>query len=272
MHNSPNKSKGYMPVSSGPNMTGYYMGESPNLMNMMQTGGQTTAGGAALARALQMQKDQRRLESAQRKEAKRQKKGGLFGSIGGIAGGLLGSAALGALGVATGGLGLPLAAGLGTALGKRAGEGLGAGKSRSVDRSGTVFGQQSFRDVEKASRDYTRGMGERALLSGLQAGVTAGLTPGGGIYGKAKSFGIRNMPRQAFERVAPLATGAETVASAPLEVSQANSLRILRAFSLVFKYLGLVELSFLFLGIIYFFYDATIYLQYKLLILIIKLS
>jgi hypothetical protein len=222
MHNSSNKSKGYMPVSSGPNMTGFDMGKTSSLMEMMQTGGQTTRGGAALARALQMRSDQERLEEAQRAEAKRQKRGGLFGSIGGIAGGLLGSAALGALGVATGGLGLPLAAGLGTALGKRAGEGLGAGKSRSVDRTGTVFGQQAFRDVEQASRDYTRGMGERALVSGLQAGLMAGLTPGGGIYGKAKSFGIRNMPSQAFERVAPLATGAEAVASTPLEVSQAS--------------------------------------------------
>ena len=51
-----NKSKGYEPLSSGPNMTGYYMGESPNLMTMMQTGGRTTAGGAALARVLQMKK------------------------------------------------------------------------------------------------------------------------------------------------------------------------------------------------------------------------
>ena len=180
MHNSFDKSKGYMPVSSGPNMTGFDMGKTSSLMEMMQTGGQTTRGGAALARALQMQSDQRRLEEAQRREADRQKRGGLFGSIGGLAGGLLGAA----LAPVTGGASLALAAGLGTALGKRAGEGLGAGKSRSVDRSGTVFGQQSFRDVEKASRDYTRGMGERALLSGLQAAATAGLSPGGGIYGK----------------------------------------------------------------------------------------
>ena len=229
MHNSSNKSKGYMPVSSGPNMTGFDMGKTSSMMDMMQEGGLTpmssyqrsftrprTPGAALLARALQGQKDRRILEDYQRAEADRQRKGGLFGSIGGIAGGLLGSAALGALGVATGGLGLPLAAGLGTALGKRAGEGLGAGKSRTVDRTGTVFGQQAFRDVEQASRDYTRGMGERALISGLQAGLMAGLMPEGGIYGKAKSFGIRNMPSQAFERVAPLATGAEAVSSAPV--------------------------------------------------------
>ena len=157
------------------------MNNPNNLFNMMQTGGLTSsAGGSALARALQMQLDREKLERQQRAEAERQKRGGLFGSIGSLAGGLLGAA----LAPATGGLSLALAAGLGSAAGKRIGEGLGAGKSRKYDRSGTVFGQQDFRDIEQASRDYTRGMGERALLSGLQTALTAGLTPGGGMYGK----------------------------------------------------------------------------------------
>ena len=157
------------------------MNNPNNLFNMMQTGGLTSsAGGTALARALQMQSDRKRLEEQQRKEAKRQKGGGLFGSLGSLAGGLLGAA----LAPATAGLSLALAAGLGSAAGKRIGEGLGAGKSRKYDRSGTVFGQQDFRDVEQASRDYTRGMGERAFLSGLQTALTAGFAPGGGMYGK----------------------------------------------------------------------------------------
>ena len=201
MHNSSNKSKGYMPVSSGPNMTGFDMGKTSSLMEMMQTGGPTTRGGAALARALQMRSDQDRLDEIQRAEAKRQKRGGLFGSIGGLAGGLLGAA----LAPVTGGASLALAAGLGTALGKRAGEGLGAGKSRSVDRTGTVFGQQSFRDVEQASRDYTRGMGERALLSGLQAAATAGLSPGGGMYGKVGGKLATGQARQALLESVPMA-------------------------------------------------------------------
>tara|TARA_R100000278_G_scaffold110416_1_gene87614 strand:+ start:14 stop:1717 length:1704 start_codon:yes stop_codon:yes gene_type:complete len=217
MYNSSDKSKGYMPVPSGPNMTGFDMGKTSSLMEMMQTGGQTTRGGALLARALQMQSDQRRLEEAQRAEAKRQKRGGLFGSIGGLAGGLLGAA----LAPVTGGASLALAAGLGTALGKRAGEGLGAGKSRSVDRSGTVFGQQSFRDVEKASRDYTRGMGERALLSGLQAAATAGFSPGGGIYGKVAGrlnpSSISSLT-EFSSGVAPTASGSVIPASADAEM------------------------------------------------------
>ena len=161
------------------------MNNPNNLLNMMQTGGQaSSAGGAALARVMQRQSDMKKLERQQRKEARRQKKGGLFGSGGSLLGGLGASALAGTLGIVSGGLALPLIAGLGAGLGKRAGEGLGAGKSKKYDSSGTVFGQQAFRDVEQASRDYTRGMGERALLAGGQAALTAGFSPGGGMYGK----------------------------------------------------------------------------------------
>ena len=100
-----NKSKGYEPLSSGPNMTGYYLGESPNLMGM-QTGGSfgkpKTRGAALLARALQKQDDLGLLEDYQRAEAERQKKGGLFGSIASTAGGLLGAAIGGPAGAAIG--------------------------------------------------------------------------------------------------------------------------------------------------------------------------
>tara|TARA_Y100000356_G_scaffold20588_1_gene14639 strand:- start:863 stop:1981 length:1119 start_codon:yes stop_codon:yes gene_type:complete len=145
---------------------------------MMQTGGLTsTAGGTALARALQMQLDRKKLERQQRAEAKRQKRGGLFGSIGSLAGGILGSIIPG--------VGTAIGAGLGAGLGRRIGEGLGAGKTKKYDTSGTVFGQQAFRDVQQASRDYTRGMGERALLSGAQTALKTYLSPGGGFFEKA---------------------------------------------------------------------------------------
>jgi len=173
MHNSSNKSKGYMPVPSGPNMTGFDMGKTSSLMEMMQTGGPTTRGGAALARALQMSSDQDRLEEIQREEAERQKKGGLFGSVASFAGGLLGGA-----------IGGPAGAAIGAGLGKGIGERFGAGKARDYDASGTVFSQQSFRDVDEASEEFNEGMLGRSLLSGAVAGATAGLTPGGGIYGQ----------------------------------------------------------------------------------------
>jgi hypothetical protein len=159
------------------------MNNPNNLLSMMQTGGQaSSAGGAALARVMQRQSDMKKLERQQRKEARRQKRGGLFGSAGSIAGGLLGVA----LAPLTGGSSLALtaaAAGLGAGLGKRAGEGLGAGKSREYDSSGTVYGQQDFRDVNQASRDYTRGMGERALATGLNTALSTYLNPGGGFFG-----------------------------------------------------------------------------------------
>ena len=190
----PSKSKGYLPIKSGPNQTGFYMGNSNSLMEMMQTGGSIpsaykksfsltgTPGGATLARALQRRKDTDKLEDYQREEAKRQERGALFGGVLKTGLGLLGSAIAG-----------PAGAGFGTALGSRIGEGIGAGKSREYDSSGTVFGQQAFRDVERASRDYTRGMGERALVSGLQAGLTAGFSPDGGIYGETsrRAGGLR---------------------------------------------------------------------------------
>jgi hypothetical protein len=152
------------------------MNNPNNLFNMMQTGGLTSsAGGTRLARAVKRQSDIKRLEKQQKREARRQKRGGIFGSVAGLAGGLLGAAIPG--------LGLALGAGLGTGLGRLLGEKIGAGKSRSYDRSGTVFGQQAFRDVSQASRDYTRGMGERAITSGLKAALTGGLSKDGGIYG-----------------------------------------------------------------------------------------
>jgi len=178
MYNSSDKSKGYMPVPSGPNMTGFDMGKTSSLMEMMQTGGQTSRGGAALARALQMQKDQKRLEEIQREEAERQKKGGLFGSIASTAGSLLG-----------GFIGGPAGAAIGAGLGKGLGERFGAGEARDYDTSGTVFSQQSFRDVDEASEDFNEGILGRSLLEGAKTALTAGLTPGGGIYGQYNPIG-----------------------------------------------------------------------------------
>lgn len=157
-------------------MIGYYMGESQNLMTMMQTGGD-----AAIQRALQQRDEIDAIESAQRDEAKRQGRGRLFGSIGGIAGGLLGAA----LAPATGGLSLAVPAAIGTALGKGVGERLGAGRAKRSDRpEGTFFYGDTFSDIDEASREFNQGILGRAGMAGLKAGVTAGLSPGGGIYGK----------------------------------------------------------------------------------------
>ena len=188
-------------MKSGPNMMGFDMGKSGSLMEMMQTGGQPSRGAALLAQARQRRSDIKKLEDQQRAEAKRQKRGGFFGSLGGIGGGLLAAA----LSPFTGGASLALAAGLGTALGRRLGEGYGAGKTVEADKTGTVYGQSSFDELTQASRDYTRGMGERALLAGAKAGLTAGLTPGGGIYGKVGGKLATSQARQALAEAIPMA-------------------------------------------------------------------
>jgi len=160
------------------------MNNPNNLFNMMQTGGLTsTAGGTALARVLQAQKDRERLERQRRIEAKRQKKGSTFGSIGRLAGGLLGAA----LAPITGGASLAIGAGLGAGLGTRIGEGLGAGKTKKYDKSGTVFYQQELKDVQQASRDYTRDMGRRALGAGLNTAASVYFNPSS-MYKESNPF------------------------------------------------------------------------------------
>lgn len=157
-------------------MTGYYMGNSPSLMSMMQTGGDV-----AIARAKQGVKEIDALESAQEKEAKRQARGRLFGGVGGLAGGLLLSSLIPAAAPA---YLLALAAGGGTALGKGFGERLGAGRARRSEQpSDTFFYGKNFEDIDEASEEYNQGMLERAGVSGLKAGLTAGLAPDGGMYG-----------------------------------------------------------------------------------------
>jgi len=174
MHKKSNTYSSSTPLRSSSNMTGYYMGSSPSLMTMMQTGGD-----AAIARAKQGVKEIKALESAQEKEAKRQAKGSLFGSALGIGGGLLAAA----LAPATGGLSL-LAPAIGTAIGKGVGERIGAGRARRSEQpSDTFFYGKDFEDIDEASEEYNQGMLERAGVSGLKALLTAGLAPDGGMYG-----------------------------------------------------------------------------------------
>ena len=49
--------------------------------------------------------------------------------------------------------------------------------------SGTVYGQQAFRDVDEAGTDYKEDILGKSLLSGVETFATAALTPGGGMYG-----------------------------------------------------------------------------------------
>tara|TARA_R100000234_G_scaffold17132_1_gene9354 strand:+ start:4861 stop:5484 length:624 start_codon:yes stop_codon:yes gene_type:complete len=189
-----NKSKGFKPISSGPNMTGYYLGNKTNLLSMMQEGGMAPRllGDVTLARALQRRSDSEKLEDYQRKEAKRQSRGNLFGSALSLLGGLAGGA-----------IGGPAGAAIGSGLGKGIGRSFGAGKATDVDTTGTVYGQELFRDVERAGEEFDSTLLEDALVSGAKAGLIAGLSPSGGIYGDkynpfigGSKFDLRNLFKQ----------------------------------------------------------------------------
>ena len=181
------KSKGYLPMKSGPNMMGFDMGKSGSLIEMMQTGGQPSSGAAKLARSMQRQSDTKRLEEIQREEAERQKKGGFFGNLVGTGLALVGGAVAG-----------PVGAGIGKAIGTGLGQRFGAGKPVDYDTGDTVFAQQAFRDVDEASEDFNQGILSRSILEGAKTGLTARLTPGGGIYGSLnplKSAGRANISK-----------------------------------------------------------------------------
>jgi len=115
------------------------------------------------------------LERKRREAAKSKKKAGLWGSLGSLAGGAIGAA----LAPVTGGASLALATGLGAGLGRLAGEKAGYTE--------TDFGEGKYRKetrgaLEESERDYRRGMGERALVSGAQAAFMPGM------YEKAGSW------------------------------------------------------------------------------------
>jgi hypothetical protein len=165
-----------------------------------QEGGGVSSGLAALLRGKKKREALDAADEAQRAEVKKQKRSGLWGSIGGLGGGLLGSAALGALGFTPAGIPLALAAGLGTGLGKAFGSktgyegewspGVMFRKAKSEKAKDIMYGKQAgLEDIERAGRDYTGGIDTAAGVSGLKAGLTAGLSKTGGIYGKAGKFG-----------------------------------------------------------------------------------
>ena len=153
--------------SSGPNYNGYYMGQDNSLMGM-QTGGM-----ARLAQARQQRKDDDLFSARERAEAKRQGKSSFFGGIGRSLGSLAGSV-FGPAGTAAG-----------SYLGAKIGRGLsGAGKGISEKEAtrGTVYKQDRFKDISKASKAFDKQQRTKDLISAGTAGVTAGVGDGG-FYG-----------------------------------------------------------------------------------------
>ena len=113
---------------------------------------------ASARRGRAQQQEKRHLKTLAEEAQRRQQKSGMWGGIGSLVGGTLGSF-LGPWGTAVG-------AGLGRSLGERGGGGM-----REVDVSGGKYFKEGRQDIEEAQRDYRRGGTERALVSGVMAGV-----------------------------------------------------------------------------------------------------
>jgi hypothetical protein len=195
----------------------------------------------ALASLLRGKKKREAFEearTAELDEIEKRKRSGLWGSIGGLGGGLLASTALGALGFTPAGIPLALAAGLGTGLGKAFGSktgyegewspGVMFRKAKSEKAKDIMYGKEAgLEDIERAGRDYTAGIDTEAGVAGLTAALMAGFAPEGGIYGKAGKFGGKFAPsyssgmaaellKSAPSQFAPSA-GAELAGDLPVE-------------------------------------------------------
>lgn len=182
----------------------------------------TSFGLAALRRhKLKQEAHKAAVEEADR-AARRQKRSGIGGAIGGLAGGFLGSAALGLLGLTPAGIPLALAAGTGAGLGKLFGSKVGyeGGWSPGMmfrgaeapDIQDVQYGKEAgIEDIMAAGSRFRAGMGEDALMSGLKAGLTAGFAPGGGHYGKVAKWS-KGLNAAKASAVLPTATQAATTA------------------------------------------------------------
>ena len=133
---------------------------------------------------------QQQLDAANKKAGKST----FLGSLGGLAGGLGIPALAGALGFTPVGLPLAILAGLGTAGGAYLGKKKGYGKDVDIDEDmrygGSEFLGEGGLDRQVVAQDaFTDAFGRDSVISGVKAGLTAGLDKTGGIYGSAGKFG-----------------------------------------------------------------------------------
>jgi len=115
---------------------------------------------AGARRGREYQGEIRELRNKAEAAARRKKKSGFLGSIGSIVGGTIGFAVAG-----------PAGAAIGAGLGKGAGESSYARESYK----GGKYAQETRGDLRNLENDYRKGIGERALVAGLQAAVMPGV-------------------------------------------------------------------------------------------------
>ena len=114
---------------------------------------------ASSKRQSEYQGEIRNIKEKQKAAAKRKRKSGLLGSVGSLVGGTIGSV-LGPWGTA-----------FGAGLGRAAGESSYARE----DYGGGKYAQETRGDLREAEDDYRKGIGERALVTGIQAGIMPGV-------------------------------------------------------------------------------------------------
>jgi len=152
-----------------------------------QEGGGVSPGLAALLRLMKKREASDVYGEEQAEQVEKQKKAGLLGSIASLAGGA-GAAWLTPLlfsNPATAALALPWLVGGATGVGKYIGEKAGYGEEQDIDMDMMYAEEAGLGDIERAGEEYQSGMGERALLSGLKSGLTAGFAPdSSNMFGK----------------------------------------------------------------------------------------
>ena len=115
---------------------------------------------ASARRGREYQGEMRQLKEQQEKIAKEQQRAGMWGSILGTVGSIAGTALAGPAGTAVG-------AGIGGGLGRFLGE-----KQYKTTKIGEgKYGKQTRKDIGEAQKEFKAGMGERALVSGLQSAM-----------------------------------------------------------------------------------------------------
>ena len=114
---------------------------------------------AGARRGREYQGEMRGLREQAEKDAKERQRAGKWGSILGTVGGIAGSVIPG--------LGTTLGAGLGAGLGRYLGE-----KQFKTTKIGEgKYGKQTREDIREGQKEFKAGMGERAIVSGLQSAM-----------------------------------------------------------------------------------------------------
>ena len=156
-----------------------------------QEGGGVSAGLAGLKRLIKKRFASDVYGEEQAEQVEKQKGAGFLGSLLSFAGGagmawatpLIKASLL--TNPATAAWAIPLLIGGASAIGKYGGEKIGYGGEQDIDMDMMYAEEAGLGDIERAGEDYQSGMGERALLSGLKSGLTAGFAPdSGNMFGK----------------------------------------------------------------------------------------